>query len=65
MTFILAIVALFIPPLAVLIKEGVSTQFWINLLLWIVLGGGTLLIIIPIGHLVAVFHAFWVLFSKK
>lgn len=65
MTFILAIVALFIPPLAVLMKEGISTPFWINLLLWVVFMGATFLILIPIGHLVAVFHAFWVLFSKK
>ncbi len=65
MSLVLAIVALFIPPLAVIIKEGISTQFWINLLLWIVLGGGTFLIFIPIGHLVAVGHALWVIFGTK
>jgi uncharacterized membrane protein YqaE (UPF0057 family) len=34
------ILAIFIPPLAVYLKEGkIGTNFWINLVLWIVLFG--------------------------
>jgi uncharacterized membrane protein YqaE (UPF0057 family) len=34
---LLAIITFFIPPLGVFLKTGIQTQFWINLLLTIVL----------------------------
>ena len=46
-TIILIILAIFIPPLAVLLFEGVTTRFWINLILYILL----------ITALIAVIHA--------
>ena len=52
MSFARAILAIFLPPLAVFLKVGLGAQFWINLLL-------TLLAWIP-----GVIHAIWVL-SKE
>lgn len=49
MTIIEIILALFIPPLAVALRTGLSSDFWINLLL-------TILGIIP-----GIIHAFYVL----
>ena len=38
---ILVLLALFIPPLAVFLYFGeIETHFWINLILWVVIGGG-------------------------
>jgi len=42
------ILALIMPPIAVLIKVGLGTQFWINLLLTI------------LGYLPGQIHALWV-----
>jgi uncharacterized membrane protein YqaE (UPF0057 family) len=38
---VLIILAIFIPPLAVYLKEGstITNNFWINLVLWIVTAG--------------------------
>ncbi len=49
MSIIEIILAIFIPPLAVALRHGLSTPFWINLLL-------TILGIIP-----GIIHAFYVL----
>ncbi len=35
-TLILIIIAIFIPPLAVFLYEGVTNRFWLNLILWLV-----------------------------
>jgi len=32
---VLVILAILIPPVAVALKEGIGTHFWINLILWI------------------------------
>ncbi len=47
---LLLILAIFLPPLAVFLKEGAGTQFIINLILWILI----------VTWLVATIHAFWV-----
>lgn len=52
MNILLVIVAVFLPPLAVLIKVGFSTQFWINVLLTI------------LGYFPGLLHALWVIFFK-
>ncbi|KHJ79737.1 hypothetical protein OESDEN_20607 [Oesophagostomum dentatum] len=49
---LLCILAIFCPPLAVLFDQGCTAQFWINLLL-------TILIWVP-----GVIHAFWVLLCR-
>jgi len=49
MTIIEIILALFLPPVAVALRTGLSSDFWINLLL-------TILGIIP-----GIIHAFYVL----
>ncbi|WP_258098033.1 YqaE/Pmp3 family membrane protein [Marinoscillum pacificum] len=46
------LLALFLPPIAVLLKFGLSGKFWLNLLLTI------------LGMLPGIIHAFYVL-SKK
>jgi uncharacterized membrane protein YqaE (UPF0057 family) len=46
------IFAIILPPVAVALKEGISTHFWINLIL-------TLILWLP-----GVLHAFWVIFFK-
>jgi len=38
-TIVLVILAILIPPLAVGLKEGISTHFWINLILCILTFG--------------------------
>lgn len=38
-TILLVILAILLPPLAVYMKEGVTTRFWIDLICWL-LGGG-------------------------
>ena len=47
------ILSIFLPPVAVFMKEGVGQDFVINLLLWIFLLG--------VGGII---HAFWVLTRK-
>ena len=47
------IFAIFLPPVAVALKEGISTHFWINIIL-------TLL-----GGLPGMIHAFWVILFKS
>lgn len=49
------ICAIFLPPLAVFLKEGIGTQFWINLILTILVVSAPL----------AIIHAFWVILFKK
>ncbi|KAM6492199.1 Proteolipid membrane potential modulator domain containing protein [Amanita muscaria] len=46
---LLYFLALFIPPLAVFLKRGISSDFWINILLWI------------LGWIPGVLHAWCVL----
>lgn len=54
MTILLVILALFIPWLAVLIYEGATTRFWIDLLLWLIgIGLGWYLLGPGIGWLCA------------
>lgn len=48
MTFLMILLTLFLPPVAVALKEGIRTQFWINIILTV------------IGWLPGVIHAFWV-----
>ncbi len=58
MLLILVILALIIPPVAVLVYEGVTTRFWLNLLFAIL--GGALFFVSPglgIFALIAVVHA--------
>ena len=58
MLLILVILALIIPPIAVLVYEGVTTRFWLNLLFAIL--GGALFFVSPglgIFALIAVVHA--------
>ncbi|KAF8630998.1 hypothetical protein AX15_002689 [Amanita polypyramis BW_CC] len=45
---LLYILALFIPPLAVFLKNGIGSDFWINILLWI------------LGWIPGVIHAWWI-----
>jgi uncharacterized membrane protein YqaE (UPF0057 family) len=47
---LLIILAIFLPPLAVFLKEGAGTQFIINLILWI----------LSVTWIVATIHAIWV-----
>lgn len=47
---LLIILAIFLPPLAVFLKEGAGTQFIINLILWVLI----------VTWLVATIHAVWV-----
>lgn len=47
------IFAIILPPVAVALKEGISTHFWINIAL-------TLL-----GGIPGIIHAFWVIFFKS
>ncbi|VDP24850.1 unnamed protein product [Heligmosomoides polygyrus] len=50
---LLCILAFFCPPVAVLFDQGCTAQFWINMLL-------TLLIWVP-----GVIHAWWVLLCRE
>ncbi|MEO0452622.1 MAG: YqaE/Pmp3 family membrane protein [Verrucomicrobiota bacterium] len=53
MLIVKIICAIFIPPLAAFLHSGISTQFWINLIL-------TLL-----GGIPGIIHAFWLIFFSK
>ncbi|KAF8338654.1 hypothetical protein F5887DRAFT_982256 [Amanita rubescens] len=46
---LLYIIAIFIPPLPVFLKRGIGSDFWINILLWI------------LGWIPGVIHAWWVI----
>ena len=48
MSLLMILLTIFLPPVAVLVKEGVGTQFLLNILLTL------------IGWLPGVVHAFWV-----
>lgn len=48
MSFIMILLTIFLPPVAVALKEGVGTQLLINIILTL------------IGWLPGVIHAFWV-----
>ncbi|MFN3499946.1 MAG: YqaE/Pmp3 family membrane protein [Pannonibacter indicus] len=48
MSLVMILLTIFLPPVAVLIKEGLGLQFLINILLTL------------IGWLPGVIHAFWV-----
>ncbi len=50
---LLIILCIFISPLAVFFKVGISKHFWINLILWI-------LIVLP-----GIIHGLWVILTKK
>ncbi|KAJ3119612.1 plasma membrane proteolipid Pmp3 [Nowakowskiella sp. JEL0407] len=50
---ILAVVAFFIPPVAVIFKRGCTVDFWLNLLLTI------------LGLLPGVLHAWWVIYKHR
>lgn len=65
MTIILIILALFIPPLAVLIAVGLKTPFWLNLLLCILAGGFGFGLGMPYLWLVAVIHAIIVVLGRN
>ncbi len=52
MSILEIILAIFIPPLGVLLRKGISGDFWINLLL-------TILGVVP-----GIIHAFYVLTKK-
>ncbi|KAL7418498.1 hypothetical protein Q5752_006956 [Cryptotrichosporon argae] len=41
--------AIFVPPLSVFFKVGCTSQFWINILLWI------------LGWIPGVLHAWWII----
>ena len=53
MFIIKLILAFFLPPLAAFLQVGLSTHFWINLIL-------TLLGVIP-----GICHAYWLVLTKK
>jgi uncharacterized membrane protein YqaE (UPF0057 family) len=52
-TVLLVILAIILPPVAVLIKDGLGLQFVINIILTL------------IGWLPGVIHALWVIFVRK
>jgi uncharacterized membrane protein YqaE (UPF0057 family) len=66
MEIIRIILAFFIPPLAVLLKVGLTLHFWLNLLIVIFTAGfGILTFGIGWGVvIIAVIHALWVLIKK-
>jgi len=51
MDLITFLTAILLPPLAVFLKVGLTTQFWINVILTM------------LGYVPGIFHAFWVIFS--
>jgi uncharacterized membrane protein YqaE (UPF0057 family) len=53
MTIVKIILAIFLPPVAALLQVGVSTHFWINIIL-------TLL-----GGLPGIIHALWLVLTNK
>lgn len=65
MQILLVILSIFISPLAVFIHEKISTQFWINLVLFIVCNGGGFYSGSWFIGLIPVAHALWVIFAKK
>jgi uncharacterized membrane protein YqaE (UPF0057 family) len=58
-TLILIIVALFIPPLAIGLFEGLSTRFWISLILFLLTIGTFAGIGLGLGGLVALINVIW------
>ena len=58
-TLILIIVALFIPPLAIGLFEGLSTRFWISLILFLLTIGTFAGIGLGLGSLVALINVIW------
>ena len=52
-TILLIILAILLPPVAVFLVVGLGTQFWINLIL-------TLLLWLP-----GMIHALWVIFTQS
>jgi uncharacterized membrane protein YqaE (UPF0057 family) len=50
-TVLLVIIAILLPPAAVFLKVGITTQFWINVIL-------TLL-----GYVPGILHALWVVLT--
>lgn len=51
MIIIQIIFALILPPVAVYLKRGIETHFWINIVLTI------------LGGIPGIIHAFWVIFG--
>ena len=53
MIIIKIILAIFLPPLAAALQVGITTHFWINLILWI------------LGWIPGVIHALWLIFTNR
>ena len=53
MKLLLIILAIFIPPLAAALQVGISTHFWINLILTI------------LGGIPGMIHALWLVLTNK
>jgi len=53
MDFLKILLAVFFPPVAVFMREGLARQFWIKILLTF------------LGGLPGILHALWILFRKK
>lgn len=51
MDLISILLAIFLPPLAVFLKVGFTSHFWINVVLTL------------IGYVPGILHAFWVLYT--
>ncbi len=53
MIIVKIIFCLILPPVAALLQVGVSTHFWINIILFL------------LGGLPGMIHAFWLVFSNQ
>lgn len=53
MTIVKVILAILLPPVAAFLQVGLSTHFWLNILLTI------------LGGLPGMIHALWLIFSDK
>jgi uncharacterized membrane protein YqaE (UPF0057 family) len=53
MLLIKIIFCLLLPPVAAFLQVGLSTHFWINLILWL------------LGYVPGMVHAFWLVFTDR
>jgi uncharacterized membrane protein YqaE (UPF0057 family) len=53
MLIIKVIFCLLLPPVAAFLQVGLSTHFWINLILWL------------LGYVPGMVHAFWLVFTDR
>jgi uncharacterized membrane protein YqaE (UPF0057 family) len=53
MLIIKIIFCLLLPPVAAFLQVGLSTHFWINLILWL------------LGYVPGMVHAFWLVFTDR